>query len=504
MSRDKSILSVHIDDGSLSIVYLCRTANGLRVRGSVTESLEEGVVKNGMIVSEEVIAHKIRNFCKAYKFRASKVAMLPSCSAVTLMPSEFSARSDEHMRIQVEEEIETYTLLGNEDIVFDYCTIEEDGNVSDKQVVLEAITTKQVCDVFSTVARKAQLNLVRIEPAPFPVIKLVYGGLNDEFDGVSLLLVLDSNSANISVFEKTVPRLCQNLDTGIKDISENNGSIDHLTDRLKSILEFSRSLTDSTSTEIVLRVAASCKSDQLREIADQIQKEFSGVIVKRIGSAEFSELFNIKDSSKEERPFLAFALALTALDVSGFGGQLNLLSRESLAIQKTQRQMSLTVKGMLAIILLAVLTRYPFQMKIKTLEAASAGIETKNVDVIPMKIVIASARQEIEELKKKQETYALATEQLTDIQWPQILQIIANTVPDNVRIVSISTTGSGSFMLTGEAWVESEVRSFAKKLQKSESIETAKVGAIKYDDSDTHITVKYEITCEVNLQGEKL
>ena len=56
MNRDKSILGVHIDDESLNIVYLCRTANGLKVRGSAIEPLEDGVVKDGVIVSEEVIA----------------------------------------------------------------------------------------------------------------------------------------------------------------------------------------------------------------------------------------------------------------------------------------------------------------------------------------------------------------------------------------------------------------------------------------------------------------
>lgn len=504
MSRDKSILGVHIDDGSLTIVYLCRTANGLSVRGSAIEPLDDGVVKDGVIVSEEVVAQKIHNFCKAYRFRASNVAMLPSCAAVTLMPSEFPARSDEQMQIRVEEEIETYTLLGNEDIVFDYCTIEEDGKISDKQIVLEAITTKQTCDLFSDVARRAQVNLVRIEPAPLPVIKLVYGQLNDEPEAVSLLLVLDSKSGNISVFEKTVPRLFQNLNIGIKDLSENNETIGFLTERLRSALDFSRSLTASASTQIVLRVAASCKSAQLREIAAQLQKEFNGVTVKQIDSTEFMELFNIKDAGKEERPFLAFALALTALDVSEFGGQLNLLSRESLAMQKTQRQMSLTVKSMLVIFLLAALARYPFQMKTKELEAATAGIKAKNANVIPMKVKIAAARQQKEDLDERQEIYSLAIEELTDVQWPQILQIIADTVPDDVRIVSISTMGPESFMLTGEAWVESEVRSFAKELQKSELVETAKVGAIKYDDSGTHIMVKYEITCETNLQGEKL
>jgi len=504
VSREKSILGVHIDDDFLNIVYLCRTANGLKVRGSTIEPLEDGVVKDGVIVSEEVIAQKIRNFCKVNKFKGSKVAMLPPCAAVTLMPSEILAHSDEQVQRQVQEQIEQYSLFGNEEIVFDYCTIEEDDKVSDKQVVLEAIATKRMCDVFFAVARKARLNLVRIEPAVLPIIKLVYEGLNKDSGGVSLLLVLDSKSGNISVFEKTRPRLCRNLNIGIKDISENNGNIDCLTEQLKPILEFSRSLTASRSTEIVLRVAASCKSDQLHEIVAGIQQEFSGVIVKRIASAEFSELFNIEDAGKKEWPFLAFALALTALDVSKFGGQLNLLSHESLAMQKTQREMSLTVKSMLAIFLLAVLARYPFQMKIKTLEAASAGIEARNAEVMPMKVKIASIRQKNEGLKEKQEVYALAIERLTGIPWPQILQIIADTVSDKVRIVSISAAGPDSFRLTGEAWVESEVRLFAKQLQNAELIETAKVGAIKYDDSDTYVMVKYEIICEVHLQSKKL
>ena len=64
MNKNKSILSLHIDDDCLSIIVLKQTANGLRVDNWTGQCLEEGIVKDGLIVDEQSVSRKICDFIK--------------------------------------------------------------------------------------------------------------------------------------------------------------------------------------------------------------------------------------------------------------------------------------------------------------------------------------------------------------------------------------------------------------------------------------------------------
>lgn len=121
MNRGKSILGIQIDDDFLNIVHLGQTPQGLRVYRWAAEPLDAGAVENGLFADVEIIARKIHDFLKADKHKAHEVVMSPSCSAVRLMSSECSIGTDEYLRKQIADEIEKYTLFGNQKIVFDYC-----------------------------------------------------------------------------------------------------------------------------------------------------------------------------------------------------------------------------------------------------------------------------------------------------------------------------------------------------------------------------------------------
>ena len=497
MNQDMSILGIHIDDDFLNIVHLGQTANGLQVNNWIAEALEAGIVKDGLIIDAEIISQKIRNFTKANQLKLRKVVMSLPCSTVRLKPSEFPTQTNEQLQKQVEDQVKKYSLFGNEEIVFDYCTFEKTARTANKQMVLEAVTTRRISDACLAVARQAKLDLVGVEPAILPVIKLAYDKLPAESDTVSLLLALDSVSGNISVFKDSLPQLCQNLSIGIRSISQERNGFTCLIDQMKPVLEFAHSLAGLQ--QLVLRVAASCRSDQLHEIIGKIKQSLSGVTVEQITPAQATQQFDIKGDNKEELPIFAFACALTALGVCEFGGQLNLVSQESLTKQRTQKEMSLTAKAIVAAVLLSVAAIIPLRMKIKSVGAATALIEAKVVETVPMQQKIAGLKKQIEQLEEKQSAYAVASQKLTDIPWLQPLQVIGNTVPDKVRIVDISTTDSGELTLVGEALAEEDVYRFAKRLQNTELINNAKVEEIEYDDSNTETIVDYKITCKIQL-----
>ena len=67
VNQDKSILGIHIDGDFLNIVHLTQTANGLQVRSIAAESLEEGIIKDGLITDTQVISQKIHLHNKILK-----------------------------------------------------------------------------------------------------------------------------------------------------------------------------------------------------------------------------------------------------------------------------------------------------------------------------------------------------------------------------------------------------------------------------------------------------
>lgn len=502
MNHDKSILDLHIDDDFLSIVHLGQTANCLKVHNWTVQPLEADIVKDGLIINQEAISQKIRSFIKASQLKPCKAVMSLSCSSVRLKPSEFPAQTAEQLQKQVEDQVGKYGLFGGQEVVFDYCVFEKKAQSSNKQTVLQAVTTRQISDACLTVARRAGLDLVRIEPAVMPIIKLVLNKQAADSETVSLLLALDSASANLSVFKNDLPQLCQNLSIGTKDLSQDKDGFACLTDQIKSVLEFARSLAGSQ--QLVLRVAAACDSEKLGTIVSQIRQSLSDVTVEQIDCSQVTKEFDVQGTDGGEVPIFAFSSALTAFGVCEYDGQLNLISQESLTRQKTQKEMSLTAKAIVAVVLLSIAALVPLKMKVKSIEAASAEIEAKVAETIPMREKITALKKQIKGLKEKQSVYAVAGKELIDIPWPKALQVIGDAVLDKVRIVDISTTDSGDFTLLGESLAERYVYRFVKELQNDELMESAKVEEIEYDDNSDQILVDYKITCKIRMPESDL
>ena len=496
MSRDKAILGVHIDNDVLNIVHLEQTANGLQVRNWTAEPIEAGAVEDGLIIDERALSRKIRNFVKASRLKSCKAVMSLSCSTVRLKPSEFPAQTDEQLQKQVEDQIEKYALFGGQEVVFDYCVFDETAQSSNKQTVLQAVTTRQMSDACQAVARRAKLDLVRIEPAVLPIMKLSLNKEPAESDAVSLLLVLDSASGNMSVFKDGLPQLCQNLSIGIKEASRDKDSLARLTDQMKPVLEYAHSLD---SQHLVLRVAAACDSEKLRAIAAQMKQSVGEVAVEQIDYSQIAKQFGVQGADGGEVPIFALSSALTAFGASALDGQLNLISQESLAVQQTRKEMSLATAVIAAVVLLSIGLLVPLKMKMRSVEAASVEIEVKVTETVPMRKKINDLKKQMKQLKGKLSAYDVASKGLINIPWPKALEVIGDTVPDKVRIVDISTTDSGEFTLLGEALAERYVYRFAKKLRDDEFVESAKVEEIEYDDSGTTGLVDYKITGKIRL-----
>ena len=497
MNHDKSILGIHIDDDFLNIVHLGQTANGLQVHSWACERLDGGIVNDGLIVHTEMIAEKIRDFIKTRHVKTHKAIISLSCSTVRLKPSEFPAQTNEQLQKQVEEQVGKYGLFGGERIVFDYCIFEHMAQSSNKQTVLQAITTRQISDACLEVVKKAGLDLVRIEPAVLPIIKLAFNKQTAASEGVSLLLALDSASGNLSVFKNGLPQLCQNLSVGTKDLSQDKNSFTCLIDQMKPVLEFAHSLAGSQ--QIVLRVIAACGSEELRTIATRIKESSSDLEIEQIDQSQIVKEFDIQGTNGGQVPIFALSSALTAFGVSALDGRLNLISQDSLAIQKTRKEMSLTAKAIVAVVLLSIVALVPLKMKIRSVEAGCGVIEAKIAETIPISKKITGLKKQIEQLKKELSAYGKTDKELINIPWTKALQIIGDAVPDGVRIVDILTTDSGDFTLLGEARAERYVYKFVKELQSNEFIENAKVEEIEYDNTNAASIIDYKITCKIQL-----
>jgi len=497
VNHDKSILGIHIDDDFLNIVHLGQTANGLQVHNWTAECLDAGIVKDGLIIDGQAVTQKIHNFVKAGKLKPRKAVMSLSCSAVRLKPSEFPTQTDEQLQKQVEDQVGKYGLFGGERIVFDYCVFEQMTQSSNKQTVLQAITTRQISDTCLEVAKKAGLDLVRIEPAVLPIIKLVFNKQAAASESVSLLLALDSASGNLSVFKNGLPQLCQNLTIGIKDLSQDKDGIPHLTEQMKPVLEFAHSLAGSE--QLVLRVATACDSEKLEVIVGQIKQSLNDVIVEQIDCSQITKEFNIQGTDGGKVPIFAFFSALADFEVSEFDRQLNLISQESLTIQRTRKEMSLTAIAIIAVVLLSIAALVPLKMKIRSVEAGCGVIEAKVAETIPISKKITGLKKRIEQLNEGLSAYGKTSKELIDIPWAKALQVIGDAVPDGVRIVDILATDSGDFTLLGEALAERYVYKFVKELQNNEFIENAKVEEIEYDNTNASSIVNYKIACKIQL-----
>ena len=517
MKRSESVLGIHIDDDFLNIVHLCRLADSLQILGCAAEPLEAGLVKDGLIIQTKTIAQKISGFLKTERVKTckglSKASLLRLCgpraiislspSTVRLIPSELPEQTERHLESHVEDLIGKYAFFGSDDIVFDYCTFRAKDRTFHKQALLQAFTTRQISDACLMVAQQSRLALAEIEPVVLPIVRFIYDGQSTGTDVVSLLLVLDSSSTNLSVFKGSLPQFCQNLNIGIKDISQGNESFDHLIEKIKLALEFAGTLVGPDFSGCALTVAASCDSKKLATIVDRIKETLPDVTVGHIDSEQITKRFsitNITITDDKNLPTFAFACALAAMGIyESDDRHLNLMSQESVSRQRIRKEMSLTTIAVVAVILLSISALIPLKMKIKSVEAASADIEMKIAETAPTRQRIENLKKQIEQVNKIQSAYDEAVRKLTLNPWPEVLKIIGELVPDQVRITHVQTTNSGDFTLTGEALAESDVYSFIKKLQDNKLIKNGKVDEIGYGNGSDGTIVDYKIACKIQL-----
>jgi Tfp pilus assembly PilM family ATPase len=527
MKCSESVLGIHIDDDFLNIVHLCRLVlnivhlcrldDSLQILGCATEPLEAGLVKDGLIIQTKTIAQKISGFIKTERVKTCKgfsqtsffrlcgprAVMSLSPSTVRLIPSELPEQTEQQLENYVEDLVGKYAFFGSDDIVFDYCTFHAEIRTFHKQALLQAFTTRQISDACLMITQQNRLALVGIEPAVLPIVRFIYDKQSSDIDVVSLLLVLDSSSTNLSVFKDSLPQFCQNLNIGIKDISQGAESFGHLIEKIKTALEFAGTLVGPDFAGCDLKVAASCSSEKLTIILDRIKEALPDVTVGKIDSEQIAKrlcVTNITITDDKNLPTFAFACALAVMGIyESDNRHLNLMSQESVSKQIIRKEMSLTAKVIIAVILLSVASLIPLKMKIRSVEAASAGIEMKIAETAPTRRRIESLEKQIEQVNKIQSAYDEAVRKLTLNPWPEVLKIIGELVPDQVRITNVQTTNSGDFTLTGEALAESDVYSFVKKLQDNKLINNGKVDEIGYGKSNDGTIVDYKIACKMQL-----
>jgi Tfp pilus assembly PilM family ATPase/Tfp pilus assembly protein PilN len=517
MKCSESVLGIHIDDDFLNVVHLCRLDDSLQVLGCAVEPLETGIVKDGQIIQTKTVAQKISAFIKNEKVKTCKGFSQPSffrlCgpravislspSTVRLIPSELPEQTERQLEDHVEDLIGKYAFFGSDDIVFDYCTFQAEDRTFHKQALLQAFTSRQISDACMMVTQQSRLALIGIEPAVWPIVRYVYSRQSFDTDMVSLLLVLDSSSTNISVFKASLPQFCQNLNIGIKDISQEVENFEHLIEKIKLALEFAGTLVGPDYTGCGLTVAVSCGSEELATIVDRIKEALPDVTVGQIDSEQIARrccIANVTITEDKNLPTFAFACALSAMGIyESDDRHLNLMSQESVGRQTIQKEMSLTAKVIIAVILLSVAALVPLKIKIKSVEAASVDIEMKITETAPTRQRIEDLKKQIEQVNKIQSAYDEAFRKLIDNPWPEVLEIIGELVPDKVRITNVQTTNSGDFTLTGEALAENDVYSFIKKLQDNKLIKNGKVEEIGYGKSNDGTIVNYKIACKIQL-----
>jgi len=497
VNPDKAILGIHIDGDCLNIVHLGHTAGGVELLNWMSEPLQDGIVNDGLIIDVQAVSQKIRDFVQINQIKTRKTIISLPCSPVRLKPCEFPTQTYKKLQEQVEEQIGKYSLFGGREVIFDYCIFEGKIRSSNKQTVLQAITSREISDAYLTIANSAGLKLVGIEPAVLAIIKLSFNKKAADSQAVSLLLVLDSVSANLSVFNKGLPQFCQNLNISIKDLSQDKNSFSNLTEQMKSVLNFARSLDETQQPTFI--VAAACNGEMVDKIVSQIKNSLSDVTFKLTDQCHITQQFSIQGTDEQEVPLFAFASALTALGVCEYDGQLNLVSQQSINIYKTKKEISFTAKIIIALFLLSIVILVPLKSKIKSAEAELIEMAKKFTETIPTRDKISNSKKQMGQVNIKLSAYIAADKKLTNLPWPKVLSVIGDKVPSGVRIAEISTTDTGDFMLFGKALAENYVHKFVKKLQNEELVEYAEVEEIEYDENRGSVIVDYKITCHIKL-----
>lgn len=182
----------------------------------IKETLPEGLVRDGQVLSFEMLSDLIKDVRKRYRIKAKKASLvLPpaSCYCRRLISA---AMTDQQLKFNLPYEFHEYITGAKEDYFYDYALVEDNG--ADGLDLMAAAAPKQVIADYVEAFRRAGFRLTTAIPDELALINLARGG--GDTDHSHCILDLGHSAVRLYMFDGDRFENLRTLDYGLSALDQ--------------------------------------------------------------------------------------------------------------------------------------------------------------------------------------------------------------------------------------------------------------------------------------------
>jgi type IV pilus assembly protein PilM len=515
-------IGIYIGEDQIRGVKLRRTARGISLQRLGAVPTPAGAISGGVPLDVRLLAEGIRRLLKSYDITGgSAVVGLPG-RAATSRVLELPKMSREEQKTVVAGEMEHYRMIPPGQGTFDFIELDEPEEGRSRVRLLLMAADRRIVDSYREALRLAGLQMTALEPFSLGAARAVYSSLGE---GSVALITVGARSTELAIFEKGYMRYSRQIDIGSLNMKEelaeavSSGEsvqeqpvqrpevrapedhvprLDAATGNLPLLLyEIRRSLDfyhrEAIGRTQVERVMLCADADQLAGLSSYLESNL-GLRVKvcdPFRGLHYSDAqFNPEFLARAGVGFApAVGMALRAIDEVPEAPRMDLsvTGPESVLARSAPRRLTwaLVVSVLLLIgAVIAALQLWGVRAQ-RERELAAAREELARVAEVAEEMTAAAQR-----VKEAQ-----AIVQMRGLPWSQILQQVAEFMPQGSWLTDLTTDPGSTNMLSlkGGALSADSVATLMDSLTRSALFEMPNMKSIQKDTTKSIPVVKFEI-----------
>ncbi len=484
-----SILGAHWDDTSFSMVALHTQRPQIKVLAWDREPVAPGDIIDGVIQNPKAIQRHLQRFIHNHRLNVERMAFALPLQATRLTVLELSNEQRVHASEVIREQLEHCKPFGRARVMNDHVLYELEQGWR----ALNAMAPQPGSDIALDIACYCIGHLDRLSPMLWPILEGLKESLSSEER--SLLLTLNEQAASLSVLQGHRLLFNQSLNLSLTSLLQGETSAQALATMVTPVLNYAQSMQNGALT---LRVTSAGRYEDLRDVTLKIRHALKDVQVKTLGAVQWSKPLALTGEGLKHCPLPPLAAAWELARTDRLKPGLHLVSPYRLQEVRTTRQISLTSKIAVALILLIGLLTVPLQWKLQAVQAGYNSLTEQIDHSSPIATEIKKLNQALEETQKNIDSYQQIYQGLKQINWPALITDVVQRLPQNTRLAEIWSTPDGQLILTGQTLEEKRIHEFSQDLASSPHFDNAVVDEVSANPQQKAV-MDFRLTINLHL-----
>jgi type IV pilus assembly protein PilM len=220
-NKGKKIVGLDIGSTIIKLVELADTPKGYRLRNFTQIPLQQGVIKNGIIVNQAILTEKIKELLKISNCSSRNIVTALSGHSVIVKKASFGKMEDEELRERIIDDAGEYMPFDSgSEVDFDFY-VSGEGDMSPNQInVVIAAAKREIVRSYRSAIEKAGCKVVIMDVDSFAIETAYEENYDFEIDDVVALLNIGASITNINIVKGGESSFVRNILMGGNIITE--------------------------------------------------------------------------------------------------------------------------------------------------------------------------------------------------------------------------------------------------------------------------------------------